>query len=76
MRIMEKKVVRAPKEKFSWSAEILKIELNGEPLRVDISDAKKIYPLISRELKLKAPEMTFKTDSVTEPGFLLVYRTV
>lgn len=75
MRTVKRKVVRAPKEKFSWTKEISKLKVDGEPLRVDISDRGKIAPLLSREIKVKHPNRVYKTDSVTEPGVLLVYRT-
>lgn len=75
MRMTKQKVVRAPKQKFSWTKEISKLKVGGEPLRVDISDRTKIAPLLSREIKVKYPNRVYKTDSVTEPGVLLVYRT-
>lgn len=75
MKTAQPEVVRAPKEKFSWTAEISKLKKNGKPLRVDVLDRSKIAPLLSREIKLKYPNRVFTTDSVTEPGVLLVKRT-
>lgn len=72
---MRKKVVKAPKKKFSWTAEVLAIEVGGEPLRIEIDDRKKVAPLLSREIKLKAPDRVFETDTVTEPGYCLIKRT-
>lgn len=69
-------VVRAPKTKFSWTAEISKLIVDGPPLRVDVADRTKIAPLLSREIKVKYPFRVYTTDSVTEPGILLVHRTV
>lgn len=75
METAKPKVVKAPKEKFSWTKEILKVEVNGEPLRVEAADAKTIYERLSREVKIKCPKGVFKTDAVSEPGYLLVTRT-
>ena len=74
MKTVELKVIKPPKEKWSWSAEILKAEIGGGPLRFAAEDAKRIYPLLSRDIKIKCPDAVFKTDIVSEPGFLLLFR--
>jgi len=69
------KVIRPPKEKFSWTKEILKTEIKGEPMRIEDQHAKTVVPILSRDIKIKCPEFKYYTDSVSEPGYLLIYRT-
>lgn len=75
MKNQKLKVVKAPKVKFSWVAEILKVEVGGSPLVVEIADGKRVKPLLSREVKLKDPTAVYLTDQKSMPGYLLIYRT-
>lgn len=69
------RVVRPPKVRFSWVAEILKLEVGGDPLIVEAVNAKRVRPLLSREIKVKAPERVHTTDAESLPGYLIVTRT-
>lgn len=76
MKTAKPKIVRKPKKKFQWSAELAKVEVAGAPLRALPEDRASIAPVLSREMKIKYPDRVYRTDTKTEPGFLLVHRIV
>lgn len=67
------KVILPPKTKFSWTNEILSVRV-GERIKVPKEFAKTVTPIISRDIKLKAPEREFETDGKSEPAFLIIER--
>jgi len=71
-------VVEAPKEKFSWTAELTKLTVYSEPLMAKITDRNTIASLISNKMKDKFPGRSFKTQKVTinNKEYLKIWRTI
>jgi hypothetical protein len=68
------RLVKPPKEKFSWTKEILLLEPE-EKFKAPAEYAKTIAPLLSRDVKLKAPDREHETDTVSEPDYVIIKRT-
>lgn len=66
-------VVEAPK-RFTWTALILELEIDGQPLKVKENEKNTIRPLISGAIKMKFPARVYETDSKSEPGILIIKR--
>lgn len=69
------KLIEPPKERFSWAKEILKLQ-EGEKFKAEKSFARSIAPVISRDIKLRAPKREYSIDTTTEPEFIIIERKV
>ncbi|WP_129714637.1 hypothetical protein [Pedobacter sp. SYP-B3415] len=82
MTTLKVKEVTPPAVRFSWMNELGGIVTEEEQrsaeqytaIETDIKNGKAIYPLISRDLKLKYPNRVYATDSVSKPGKLIIWR--
>jgi hypothetical protein len=70
-------VIEQPKERFSWTAELVKLEVTSEPLFANIDQRNTIAPLISNQLKYRYPERSFKTkkEVIDKKEYLKIWRT-
>lgn len=66
------KLIEPPKERFSWSKEILKLSEEGEQFKARKQYAGSIAPVISRDIRLKAPDREYSIDTTTEPEFIII----
>lgn len=67
------KIVEPPKVRFSWAKEILDLEAT-EKFKAKKEFARSIAPVISRDIKLRAPDREYKIDTTTDPDFIIIER--
>lgn len=68
------KIVEPPKERFSWAKELLKLE-DGKKFKARKTYAGSIAPVISRDMRLKAPDRSYKIDTTSDEEFVIIERT-
>ncbi|TDQ12802.1 hypothetical protein [Pedobacter metabolipauper] len=65
------KLIEPPKERFSWANEILKMK-EGDKVKARKQFAGSIAPVISRDIKLKAPDREYSIDTKSEPNYIII----
>jgi hypothetical protein len=66
-------LIEPPKERFSWSKEILKLD-EGSKFKARKQYAGSIAPVISRDIRLKAPDREYSIDTTSDPEFIIIER--
>jgi hypothetical protein len=68
------RIIQPPEKEFSWTAEILKTPI-GMEAKINKKYTKTVKPIISRDIKVKAPTAKFETDSTSDPKYFIIKRT-
>lgn len=69
----EIRIIQPPAKKFSWANEILGVK-EKEVVKTPKQYARTIAPIISRDVKLKAPDREFETDNNSDPDYTIIKR--
>lgn len=68
------RIVQPPVEEFTWINELVKTPV-GDRFKTPKKYGKSLKSIISRDVRIDNPTIRFKTDSVSDPDFLIVERT-
>ncbi|MDP3561695.1 MAG: hypothetical protein Q8R83_05925 [Legionellaceae bacterium] len=72
--MINEKLIAPPVVRFSWTNVLAEMGVE-EDLEVSIEYDRTISQRISREIKLKYPDRTYRTDRKSKPGKLVIRRT-